>query len=92
MHLAIIGLGEAGTLYATAAVEKGWRVTGFDPMDVPTPEGVERTASVAEAVEAADVVLGLTGAKASVVVAVQAATAVKPGACYADMNASSGVL
>ena len=92
MHVAIIGLGEAGSLYGSAAVSMGWRVTGFDPLDVPTPEGVERAASVAGAVEAADVVLGLTGAKASVAVAAEAATAFKPGACFADMNASSGAL
>jgi regulator of RNase E activity RraA/3-hydroxyisobutyrate dehydrogenase-like beta-hydroxyacid dehydrogenase len=92
MHVAIIGLGEAGSLYGEAAAEMGWRVTGFDPMDVPTPEGVERAASVAEAVDGADVVLGLTGAKASVAVAAEAATAVKRGVCYADLNASSGAL
>ncbi|MEO7942706.1 MAG: DUF1932 domain-containing protein [Marmoricola sp.] len=92
MQVAIIGLGEAGSLYGAAAVDTGWRVIGFDPMDVPTPEGVERAASVAEAVHAADVVLGLTGANASVAVAVEAATSLKPGACYADMNASSGML
>lgn len=92
MHVAIIGLGEAGALYAAAAVRMEWRVTGYDPMDVPTPEGVERATSLIQAVEAADAVLGLTGAKASVAVAAEAATALKPGACYADMNASSGAL
>ena len=42
MRVAVIGLGEAGSLYATGFAAKGWTVTGFDPADNLTPAGVTR--------------------------------------------------
>jgi regulator of RNase E activity RraA/3-hydroxyisobutyrate dehydrogenase-like beta-hydroxyacid dehydrogenase len=92
MHVAVLGLGEAGALYASACTMQGWEVTGYDPGDVPTPDHVVRAASIADAVLEADVVLGLTGARAAVAVATEAATAMRPGACLADMNSGSSTL
>jgi len=86
MHVAVLGLGEAGSVYAAACVRRGWSVAGYDPVDVPTPEGVTRRSSIAEAVAEADVVLGLTGATAALRVAREAAPALRPGGCFADMN------
>ena len=93
MRIAVLGLGEAGSLYAAACSKKtGWTVVGFDPMDVPTPPGVVRAASIAEAVEHADVVLGLTGAKVAVQVAAEAAPHLTAGACFVDMNSGAASL
>src|SRR3954447_17459993 len=60
MQVAILGLGEAGTLYAAGFAAAGVELTGFDPADVPTPVGVRRCADIAEAVDGAELVLGLT--------------------------------
>lgn len=92
MRVAVLGLGEAGSLYSAACSRRGWTVTAYDPVDVPTPEGVTRCATVAEAVGAAEVVLGLTGARAAVAVAAEAAAALAPGSCFADMNSASPAL
>ncbi|MBI0293984.1 DUF1932 domain-containing protein [Streptomyces sp. PRKS01-29] len=89
MRVGILGLGEAGALYATGFSENGWSVVGYDPGDVPTPSGVRRAGSVAEAVGEADLVLGLTGAKAAAAVAAEAAPHLRAGAVYADMNAGA---
>ena len=92
MHVAVIGLGEAGSLYAVACVNQDWNVTGFDPFDVPTPDGVTRAATLAEAVAGADVVLGLTGAKAAPAVTKELLPHLAPTACLVDMNSSSARL
>lgn len=92
MHVAVLGLGEAGAIYAAACVKAGWVVTGFDPGAVPTPEGVVRRTSLAAAVDGADVVLGLTGARSAVAVAGDAAPTLRAGACFIDMNSSAAAL
>ncbi|MGW2329285.1 RraA family protein [Streptomyces sp. NPDC001700] len=89
MRVGILGLGEAGALYAAGFAEHGWSVVGYDPGDVPTPPGTARAGSVAEAVAGADVVLGLTGAKAAAAVAAEAAPHLRDGALFADMNAGA---
>ncbi|MEV6130925.1 DUF1932 domain-containing protein [Streptomyces violaceusniger] len=89
MRVGILGLGEAGALYAAAFAENGWSVVGYDPGDVPTPPGVRRAGSVADAVGEADLVLGLTGAKAAAAVAAEAAPHLLAGAVFADMNAGA---
>src|SRR3954466_14761218 len=92
MRVAVIGLGEAGSLYATGFAAQGWTVTGFDPADNHTPTDVTRFADVADAVKDADLVLSLTGGKA----ALRAATALAPylptTALFADLNAGSAAL
>ncbi|MEU0840078.1 DUF1932 domain-containing protein [Streptomyces sp. NPDC005962] len=89
MRVGILGLGEAGALYATGFAEHGWSVAGYDPGDVPTPPGVLRAGGVAEAVAGADLVLGLTGAVAAAAVAAEAAPHLRAGAVFADMNAGA---
>jgi 3-hydroxyisobutyrate dehydrogenase len=86
---AVIGLGEAGSRYAAALVDAGYTVTGFDPGQVSTPEGVRRVGTAAEAAKDADIVLVLTAAKAAGPVAESCAEALEPGACYADFTSSS---
>ncbi|WP_327659992.1 MULTISPECIES: DUF1932 domain-containing protein [unclassified Streptomyces] len=89
MRVAVLGLGEAGALYATGFLENGWSVVGYDPGDVPTPDGVERADSVEAAVAGSDLVLGLTGAKAALAVAQEAAPHLGKATVYADMNAGA---
>src|SRR2546430_16771386 len=64
MRVSVLGLGEAGSLYAAGLVERGWTVTGYDPADIATPVGVTRTDTPDAAVHGADVVLSLVGGKA----------------------------
>ncbi|WP_107096964.1 DUF1932 domain-containing protein [Streptomyces sp. NBRC 110028] len=89
MRVGILGLGEAGALYAAGFAESGWSVVGYDPGDVPTPDGVRRAGSVAEAVAGAELVLGLTGAAAAAGVAAEAAPHLRDGVVFADMNAGA---
>lgn len=86
---AVVGLGEAGTVYAKALAALGGAVYGFNLGNVPTPEGVERAGTLEEAVRDADIVVVLTGAEAAERVAHDAAPHLKPGACYADFTSSS---
>ncbi|MET9035885.1 RraA family protein [Streptomyces mirabilis] len=92
MRVGVLGLGEAGALYATGFLENGWSVRGYDPGDVPTPEGVERADSVEGAVADCDLVLGLTGAKVALAVAQEAAPHLGAATVYADMNAGAAAL
>ena len=67
----VIGLGEAGAIYASALAGAGHAVTGFDPVAPSTPDGVRRASSAADACRDADVVLVLTGAAAAPAVAAE---------------------
>lgn len=89
MHVAVVGLGEAGSIYGSAAARAGFNVTGFDPFDVPTPEGVTRAATLAEAVRDADVVLTLTGASAARAVTGELVEHLRADAVVADMNSGA---
>src|SRR6476661_6209546 len=88
MKVAVLGLGEAGSLYSSGFLAKGWEVTGFDPADTATPAGVLRFDDVADTVRGADLVLSLTSAKVAVRAALDAAPHLSAGICYADMNAA----
>ena len=89
MKCALIGLGEVGGRYAVALTEAGHDVVGTDPADTPTPCGITRVASVAEAVTGAEVVLVMTSASVAPVVCEQAVPALADGACYADFTSSA---
>ena len=60
MHVAVLGLGEAGSLFASDLVAAGARVAAFDPAPVPTPDGVVRCADPGEAADGAGLVIALT--------------------------------
>ncbi|MBV2364347.1 RraA family protein [Streptomonospora nanhaiensis] len=89
MRIAVLGLGEAGTIYAAGFAAAGAAVAGFDPAQAPTPEGVDRAASTAEAVRGADLVISLVTAAHAVNAAAEAAPHLGPAALYADLNAAS---
>ncbi len=86
---AILGLGEAGSLYARDLAAAGRPVTGFDPAGVPTPPGILRCATIKETVAGADVVISLTGPDGAAQAAADAADALRPGAVYADLNTAA---
>jgi 3-hydroxyisobutyrate dehydrogenase-like beta-hydroxyacid dehydrogenase len=86
MRAAVLGLGEAGRLYARDFARAGWSVDGYDPADTATPDGVRRVASATAAVHGAELVIVLVGCRASVETAETVADHLAPGACYADLN------
>ena len=89
MHVAVIGLGEAGTLYAQGLIDLGWTVVGYDPADVVTPAGVTRASTADEAVSGADAVLCLVGGRAAVPAAEAVAGILGERTVFLDMNSAS---
>lgn len=89
MHVAVIGLGEAGSLYAQGLVDLGWSVTGYDPANVPTPVGARRSETPADAVAGADAVLCLVGGRAAVPAAKSVAESLGRTTVFLDMNSAS---
>ena len=63
--IAVLGLGEAGSVIARDLVAAGTRVRGYDPA-VTAAEPILDTASEAEAAREAQVVLSVNSAKAAV--------------------------
>lgn len=89
MRIAILGLGEAGSIYARGLADRGARVVGFDPVATETPAGVTRAASIAEAVADARLVVSLVGAGAAPAVLDEALPGMAAGAAFADLNTGS---
>lgn len=87
MRVSVLGLGEAGSLYAAGLVRQGYEVSGYDPADSATPSGVVRSDTPEGAVEGAEVVLSLVGGPAAMPAARSVVEALPTGAVYADMNA-----
>ncbi|MER6988895.1 DUF1932 domain-containing protein [Saccharopolyspora hirsuta] len=87
MRASVLGLGEAGSLYASGLVKQGWVVSGYDPADHAAPPGVGRASTPEEAVAGAEVVLSLVGGSAALRAAESVAAFLPPDAVYADMNA-----
>jgi 3-hydroxyisobutyrate dehydrogenase len=89
MRCAVIGLGEAGGVFAAALASAGHEVLGYDPADKPTPAGVVRVDDVSEAVRGASYVLVLTAASVAPAVAASCAPYLAEGACYADFTSAA---
>jgi 3-hydroxyisobutyrate dehydrogenase-like beta-hydroxyacid dehydrogenase len=85
MRIAVLGLGEAGTIYARGLAERGADVVGCDPV-AETPPRVQRASSVGDAVGGADLVLSLVGASAAETVLGEALPRMTPAAAFADLN------
>lgn len=85
MKIAVLGLGEAGAIYAGGLAERGADVVGFDPAAAETPAGVTRAASLGDAVAGAALVLSLVGASAAEIVLAEALPRMR-GATFADLN------
>ncbi|WP_028851356.1 DUF1932 domain-containing protein [Thermocrispum municipale] len=89
MRVAVLGLGEAGAVYAAGFAASGADVVGYDPADVPTPARVERASGVEEAVREADLVISLVTGALAVEVADEVAGRLADSALYADLNAAA---
>lgn len=89
MIAAVLGLGEAGTIYAKGLAEAGWEVRTFDPQDVPTPANTIRAADIESALQGAGIVLSLTGASAALNAARAASSALGSGMLFADLNTAA---
>lgn len=87
--IAILGLGEAGRLYATGLRDAGAVIRGYDPSIDLSDAGVPQAASVIEAVDGADVVLSLVGAPAAEEAARDALAAASAETVFADLNTAS---
>jgi 3-hydroxyisobutyrate dehydrogenase-like beta-hydroxyacid dehydrogenase len=87
MEVAVLGLGEAGSLIAADLVAAGCSVRAWDP--ARRPEGMPNAGSDLEAVGGADVVLSLTTAAFALDAAKRVAPALGKDALYADLNTSA---
>lgn len=88
MRCAVIGLGEAGLIYANALQGLGHEVIGYDAAGVKDTS-VLVAGSVAEAVGHAEIILVMTPAAASIQIAKEAGAYLSPMSSYADFTSSS---
>lgn len=87
MRVAVIGLGEAGSIYAADLPARGATVVGTDLHVTPALDGVGIAADIAHAVRGADVVLSLVGASSAAEVLAETLPAMDAG-IFVDMNTS----
>jgi 3-hydroxyisobutyrate dehydrogenase-like beta-hydroxyacid dehydrogenase len=86
MRIAVLGLGEAGSIYARGLVERGAEVVGFDPHAPEAPPGVSLASSVGEAAAGVEIVVSLVGASSAEGVLNEALPHMTSGATFADFN------
>ena len=84
--VAVLGLGEAGSIYAQDLAGRGLRVSATDPAVEAVPPGVVRARGISEAVAGADLVISLVGGPAAEAVLKEALAAMDPAAIFADLN------
>lgn len=88
MFITVLGLGEAGGIYASGLASAGAAVSGYDPF-IANTTGIRQVADISEAVCDADVVISLVGASAAKTVASAALPAMSANAVYADFNTAA---
>ena len=89
LRVAVLGLGEAGSLLATELAGSGDEVHGYDPGWVSAIEGVRRHETAVEAVAGCMLVLAATpGSQAGPVLEV-VAPYLQEGSIYADLSTCS---
>ena len=89
MRIAVLGLSEAGRIYAAGLVERGNEVSGYDPYAKDAPAGVELAPDAPAAVRGVPLVLSLVGAGAARVALDGALPGLRRDAVYADLNTGS---
>jgi 3-hydroxyisobutyrate dehydrogenase-like beta-hydroxyacid dehydrogenase len=87
--VAVLGLGEAGSRLAADLAAAGVEVCGYDPDGAAGAGLPGRVSSPEAAVAAADVVLGVSAARAALAAAASARPALRPGALFADLNTAA---
>ena len=88
-HIAILGLGEAGALFAADLIRAGVPVRGWDPNPERNVPGMTRTSSDAEAVTGARAIISVNWSSVSLQVAQALEPVLRPGQLFADFNTSS---
>jgi 3-hydroxyisobutyrate dehydrogenase-like beta-hydroxyacid dehydrogenase len=88
MRIAVVGLGEAGAIYAADLLARGASVIGTDLHVRGVPTGVELADDIAATVRGADVVLSLVGATSAATVLDEALPVMAPASIFVDMNTS----
>jgi 3-hydroxyisobutyrate dehydrogenase-like beta-hydroxyacid dehydrogenase len=86
--VAVLGLGEAGSLIAADLAAAGAVVRGYDPA-VPAPAGITDTGSEAEAAAGACLVLSVNSSKAAAGAFRAGLRGMGPGAVWADLNTAA---
>lgn len=84
--VAVLGLGEAGSLVAADLLAAGVRVRGYDPAVDPAEHGVEACQGEADAARGAAVVLSVNSATEAGVALANGLPGVGPDAIWADLN------
>lgn len=87
MRIAVLGLGEAGGIYARDLAAAGATVTGYDPSR--RRDDVDQRDDTASAVRGADAVLSLVSAASALQAAREALPHLSTHTVYADLNTAS---
>ena len=88
-HIALLGLGEAGSALAADLVAMGFPTHGWDPVPSRRVAGVGRADSAFAAAAEADVVISVNSQRAAVAAAEAVAGALTSRQLYADLNTTS---
>ena len=88
LAVAVLGLGEAGALFAADLASAGADVRGFDPLRAAPPGVLERRDD-ADAARDADLVLSLNSSHDALSALELALPALRPGTLWADLNTTS---
>ena len=90
MHIAILGLGEAGSIFANDLSAMGITVSGWDPLPKRSlHENVHFAESNADAAKDADIIFSVNLSSASEAIAKEVFPVLNAGKIYAEMNTSS---
>jgi 3-hydroxyisobutyrate dehydrogenase-like beta-hydroxyacid dehydrogenase len=88
LHVAVLGLGEAGSEIGRDLVAAGADVRGYDPKSIVV-DGVQPRGSEAEAVGDADLVLSVNSSHDAMTALTNALPGLRPGTVWADLNTAS---
>jgi 3-hydroxyisobutyrate dehydrogenase-like beta-hydroxyacid dehydrogenase len=86
INVALLGLGEAGSAFATDLIALGVPTAGWDPVASRSVSGLRRADSAGDAVAGADLVLSLNSGASALSAAQAAACAFSHEALFADLN------
>lgn len=85
-HVALLGLGEAGSAFARDLVAAGVPTAGWDPAPGRSVPGLRYAPDAVDAVAEAELILSLNSASVAVSVAESVAHALSRGCLFADLN------
>ncbi|HEX7003637.1 MAG TPA: NAD(P)-binding domain-containing protein [Trueperaceae bacterium] len=89
LTVAILGLGEAGSCFASELLGAGADVVGWDPQPKEHPKGLRFARSNSDAAKNADVIFSVNLASVAREVAEEVAPVLRPGQIYAELNTGS---